>query len=115
MTNKETKKDHILATLLTQLDLVTKKIMELEAPDKNKDRYIPPQERMKPNANEGVQIAEILSLILHKVESHDKVLNEIKEKVSMLNEITASHFISIQLLETQMGHVLSRLHSTNQY
>uniref|UniRef100_M1DE48 Uncharacterized protein n=1 Tax=Solanum tuberosum TaxID=4113 RepID=M1DE48_SOLTU len=114
MTNKYTEKDRNLATLLTQLDLVTKKIMELEASNKNKDRYIPSQEHMKPNVNEGGQIAEMLSLILHKVESHNKVLNEIKENVSMMNEITASHFMAIQLLETQMGHVLSCLDSTNQ-
>uniref|UniRef100_M1DIJ6 Uncharacterized protein n=1 Tax=Solanum tuberosum TaxID=4113 RepID=M1DIJ6_SOLTU len=71
MTNKETEKDHILVTLLTQLDL-PKKIMNLEAPDTKKDRYIPPHERIQPNMNEDGQIEEILSLILHKVESHDK-------------------------------------------
>lgn len=37
---------------------------------------------MNPNANEGGQIADILSLILKKIESYDKVLNEIKKNVS---------------------------------
>uniref|UniRef100_M1DIV5 Integrase core domain containing protein n=1 Tax=Solanum tuberosum TaxID=4113 RepID=M1DIV5_SOLTU len=73
LTNKETKKDHILATLLTQLDLVSRKIMELQAPDTKKDRYIPRHERINTNVNKGGQIEEMLSLILHKVESHDKV------------------------------------------
>uniref|UniRef100_M1DLQ1 Integrase core domain containing protein n=1 Tax=Solanum tuberosum TaxID=4113 RepID=M1DLQ1_SOLTU len=64
--------DQILATLLTQLELVAKKIMELEAPDK-KDWYIASHERIKPKVYEGGQIVEILSLILHKVKEHDKV------------------------------------------
>uniref|UniRef100_M1DL35 Putative plant transposon protein domain-containing protein n=1 Tax=Solanum tuberosum TaxID=4113 RepID=M1DL35_SOLTU len=71
-TNNEIEKDHILATLLTQLDLVAKKIMELETPDKRKNRFIPPHEHIHPNVNEGGQIEDILSLILHKVKSHDK-------------------------------------------
>uniref|UniRef100_M1DB38 Uncharacterized protein n=1 Tax=Solanum tuberosum TaxID=4113 RepID=M1DB38_SOLTU len=113
MTNKETLKGHLLATLLTQLELLTKRIMELEAPEKYKDRYIPPHEHIKSNVNEGGQIAEILCLILSKVKRHDIVLNEIKENVSMLNEITDSHFLPVQLLETRIGHVMSRLHPMN--
>uniref|UniRef100_M1DM54 Uncharacterized protein n=1 Tax=Solanum tuberosum TaxID=4113 RepID=M1DM54_SOLTU len=113
-TNKETENDQILATLFTQLDLVAKMILEFELPDKNKDRYISPHERVKPKEYEGGKIEDIRSLILHKVEQHDKVLNEMKDNVSLLNQMTASHSISIQLLETQMGHVLSRLYPTNQ-
>uniref|UniRef100_M1DFI7 Uncharacterized protein n=1 Tax=Solanum tuberosum TaxID=4113 RepID=M1DFI7_SOLTU len=104
-TNKETEKDQILATLLTLLDLVTKQIMELEVPCKKKDRYIPLHERIKPKEYEGGQIEEILSLILHKVEQYDRVLNEIKENISLLNQMSVSHSMSIQLLETQMGHM----------
>uniref|UniRef100_M1DI59 Uncharacterized protein n=1 Tax=Solanum tuberosum TaxID=4113 RepID=M1DI59_SOLTU len=137
MTHKETKKDQNLATLLTHIDLLAKKIMELEVPYKKKDRYIPPHERRNPKEYEGGQVEETLSLILHKVKEHDRVLKKIKENVSLLNQMTvshsisiqllvtqmghsllnqmtASHSISIQLLVTQMGHVLSRLHPSNE-
>uniref|UniRef100_M1D9S4 Uncharacterized protein n=1 Tax=Solanum tuberosum TaxID=4113 RepID=M1D9S4_SOLTU len=78
--------------VVTQLDLVAKKIFDLEAPDKNKDQYIPPHKRIKPKVYEGGTIEEILFLILHKVEDHDTVLNEIEENVSLLNEMIASLF-----------------------
>uniref|UniRef100_M1DZP3 Uncharacterized protein n=1 Tax=Solanum tuberosum TaxID=4113 RepID=M1DZP3_SOLTU len=112
-TNKENEKNQILATLLTQLDFVAKQIMELDVPYKNKDRYIYPYEGKNPKEYEGGQVEETLSLILHRVKEQDKVLNEIKKILLLLNQMTASHSISIQLLETQMGHVLSRLYPTN--
>ena len=52
--------------------------------------------------------------MLNKVEGHEKMLSEIKENVILLNEIYASHFISIQRLETQLGHLMSHLFLTNQ-
>uniref|UniRef100_M1DPC9 Uncharacterized protein n=1 Tax=Solanum tuberosum TaxID=4113 RepID=M1DPC9_SOLTU len=113
-TQKETEKDKNLDKMLTQLDLLAKKIMEFEVLYKIKDSYIPPHECRKSTDYEGGQVEEILSLILHKVEEHDKVLKEIKENVSMLNQMTASHSISIQLLETQMGHMFSRLYLRQQ-
>uniref|UniRef100_M1DQG9 Integrase core domain containing protein n=1 Tax=Solanum tuberosum TaxID=4113 RepID=M1DQG9_SOLTU len=58
MTNKEAKKDHTLATLLTQLDLVTKKNMELQASNKRKNLYVPPHERIKPNARANCRHAD---------------------------------------------------------
>uniref|UniRef100_M1DT02 Putative plant transposon protein domain-containing protein n=1 Tax=Solanum tuberosum TaxID=4113 RepID=M1DT02_SOLTU len=108
-TNKETEKDQILATLLTQLDLVAKKILELEAPDNKNDRYIPLHKRINPKVYEGGQIEDILSLILHKVEEHDKLLNEIKENVSLLNEMTAYHSIYVQLLDAQIDMARTNL------
>lgn len=82
-----------MATLLTQLDLVTKKIVKLGALDNDKNRYTPPHKHTKHNVNEDGQIEDILLPILQKVKSHDKVLNEIKESVSILTEITAFQFI----------------------
>ncbi|KAG5599263.1 hypothetical protein H5410_030633, partial [Solanum commersonii] len=67
-----------------------------------------------PKDYEGGQIEEIISLILHKVKEHDRVLKEIKDNILMLNQMTASHSISIQLLETQMGHMLSSLYLRQQ-
>uniref|UniRef100_M1DC13 Integrase core domain containing protein n=1 Tax=Solanum tuberosum TaxID=4113 RepID=M1DC13_SOLTU len=84
--------------------------MEFEALYKKKDRYIPPYVRKKSKDYEGGQIEEILSLILHKVKEHDRMLKEIKENVSMLNQMTSSHSIYIRLLETQMGRMLSCLY-----
>uniref|UniRef100_M1DRC3 Uncharacterized protein n=1 Tax=Solanum tuberosum TaxID=4113 RepID=M1DRC3_SOLTU len=52
-TNKEKEKDHNLAKMLTQLDLLAKKIMEFEVLYKKKDRYIPPHERRMPKNYEG--------------------------------------------------------------
>uniref|UniRef100_M1DAN1 Uncharacterized protein n=1 Tax=Solanum tuberosum TaxID=4113 RepID=M1DAN1_SOLTU len=43
-TNKEVERDFSLAALPTQLDEVTKKVMELDVQCKKKDRYIPPPE-----------------------------------------------------------------------
>lgn len=89
---------------------MAQKIIELEVPNKNKYKYIPPHEHRKFKEHKDGQVNEILSIILRKVKKHDRVLKEIKEHVSILNHMTASHSLYIQLLETQLGHVLSHIH-----
>lgn len=73
--------------------------MELEVSYKLKGQYILPHNCRKPKDYEGEQVEEILSLILHKFEENKWVWKDIKEKVSLLNQ-----------LETQMGHMLSSIY-----
>lgn len=59
---------------------------------------------------DGGQIEEVLLLILHKFEEHDKVLKKIRENVLKLNKMMTSHSMLIQLLRLQMDQVLTTLY-----
>ena len=69
-TNQKVERDFMLAALITQLDYLTKKIMEIEVQCKRK--YIPPHERRRPKDDEGRRVKGMLSIILQKVNEHVK-------------------------------------------
>jgi len=55
----------------------------------------------------GVQGDEALSLIQKKMKAQEEMLNEMKENIAMLNEASASHSMTIQLQDAQIGHLIS--------
>uniref|UniRef100_M0ZTA7 Putative plant transposon protein domain-containing protein n=1 Tax=Solanum tuberosum TaxID=4113 RepID=M0ZTA7_SOLTU len=65
--NQEVAKDFMLAVLMTQMDELAKKIVEIKVQCKQKGRHVPPHERRKPKDNEGKRVEGILSIILNKL------------------------------------------------
>uniref|UniRef100_M1DH77 Integrase core domain containing protein n=1 Tax=Solanum tuberosum TaxID=4113 RepID=M1DH77_SOLTU len=108
-TNQEVEKDFMLAALMNLMDEMAKKIVEIEVQCKRKDKYIPLHERKRPKNNEGKRVKGMLSIILHKVNEHDMVLEEMNENIKIMKQMIGSHSRLIQLLENLTGHVMPHL------
>uniref|UniRef100_M1DKR4 Retrotransposon gag protein n=1 Tax=Solanum tuberosum TaxID=4113 RepID=M1DKR4_SOLTU len=113
-TNKDTEKDHQLIILLVQMDNLTHKVEELEVMSKKKSKCIPPTEQGRSMDNENRRIEDMLLTNLQKLNEQDRVLEEIRENVKVLNQMSGSHSRSIYLIETLLGHVLPQLHRNEQ-
>lgn len=50
--NKEVESEFNLASLITQLEELTKNIMEIEDQGKNNEKHIPPRDQRKPKNNQ---------------------------------------------------------------
>jgi len=53
----------------------------------------------------GEQKNDALSIILQKLEEQDKKLNDMKDNIEMLNEMTSANSMTIQLQDVQISHL----------
>jgi len=53
----------------------------------------------------GEQKNDALSIILQKLEEQDKKLNDMKDNIEMLNEMTTANSMTIQLQDVQISHL----------
>uniref|UniRef100_M1DI60 Uncharacterized protein n=1 Tax=Solanum tuberosum TaxID=4113 RepID=M1DI60_SOLTU len=55
----------------------------------------------------GVQDDKTFSLIQQKIEAQEKMLNDMKENIEILNEASTSNSMTIQLQDAQISHLIS--------
>uniref|UniRef100_M1DAI4 Integrase core domain containing protein n=1 Tax=Solanum tuberosum TaxID=4113 RepID=M1DAI4_SOLTU len=101
-TNQEVKENFMMAALMTQMDELAKKVRELDIQCIKKDRYVPPHERRKSKNKGNGQTEAMLTLILQKANTQDRVLEELWDNVLLLTQMSTSNAMLIQLLGSQM-------------
>uniref|UniRef100_M1DSW5 Uncharacterized protein n=1 Tax=Solanum tuberosum TaxID=4113 RepID=M1DSW5_SOLTU len=106
-TNKESQKKYEWDNLVVQVDVLSKQVTELEEQAREKENKFTLRECKQGKRHEGVQSNDTSSLIQQKLDEHDKKLNDMKDNIDMLNEVTTSNSMTIQLQDAQLTHLMT--------
>ena len=87
---------------MAQVDVLSKRVTGLEEQAREKEKNFSLWECKQGKRHECVQSKNISSLIQQKLDEHDKKLNDMKDNIDMLNEVTTSNSMTIQLQDAQI-------------
>uniref|UniRef100_M1DU95 Uncharacterized protein n=1 Tax=Solanum tuberosum TaxID=4113 RepID=M1DU95_SOLTU len=104
--SKEDKMKQEWDTLVTHLDALSNRATELEVQSVGKEKNFSLRECSHGKKQGSVQDDETFSLIQQKIEAREKMLNEMKENIEMLNKASTTHSVTIQLQDAQIVHLI---------
>uniref|UniRef100_M1E0K4 Uncharacterized protein n=1 Tax=Solanum tuberosum TaxID=4113 RepID=M1E0K4_SOLTU len=106
-TNKTAQNKYEWNKLVAQVEVLSKRMMGLEEQAREKEKNFSLRECKQRKRHEDVQSDDTSSLIQQNLDEHDKNLNEMKENINMLNEVTTSNSMTIQLQDAQITHLMT--------
>lgn len=89
--NLEIEKDFMLATLIAQMDEITKRVKKIEALWKQKDSHITPRERGNLRDHKAQQIEKFLSTILLSITKQYEALEKLKKGIERMKLVNWFH------------------------
>jgi len=82
---------------VVEVDVLIKRVTGLEEQAREKENNFSFRECKQGKRHEGVQSNDTSSFIQQKLDEHDKKLNDMKDNIDMLNEVTTLNSMTIQL------------------